>query len=90
MLLGHMYIIFYVSAALGAGNAPITPGSCVKPRHIHHPHLPRLCSPSARHHVARLHFQHNSNFSTFDASRIVFRSFGPGPPHPRCLPLQRS
>ena len=50
MLLGRMYIIFYATAALGTGNVSTTPGSCVKPRHIHHPHLPLPlppeCSPS--------------------------------------------
>jgi hypothetical protein len=34
LVLGRMYIIFYVTAALRTGNAAATPGSCIKPRHI--------------------------------------------------------
>jgi hypothetical protein len=58
VLLGRMYIIVYATAALGAGNAEVL----LRPAHASNLAIsttlifPRLCPPSARRHVSRLHF----------------------------------
>jgi len=59
-------------------------------RSPHPPHAPCPPSPPPTHPSPALLHNPTPRPSTVDASRIVFRRFGPRPPHPRRLPLQRS
>jgi hypothetical protein len=89
-----MYITMVPTAALRLHKFPLT-SLHITVRLCYYtvrsqPHLPRLQCLTIRRHTVRLHFCTITLLSTFDASRIVSRRIGPGPPHPRFFLLQRS